>query len=52
MRRFRFIHRVADAAADGGKESPEELLLELDGSRCRFVDGSGGTQSAEVSRLA
>ncbi len=52
MRRFRFIHRGADAAADGGKESPEELVLELDGSRCRFIDRSGRAQSAEASRLA
>jgi len=44
MRRFRFIHRGADG--------PEELLLELDGSECRFVDRGERTQSAEVSRLA
>jgi biotin carboxyl carrier protein len=45
MRRFRFIHRGSDGA--------EELLLELDGSRCRFVNpDGGGTESAEVSRLA
>lgn len=43
MRRFRFVHRGADG--------PEELLLELEGSRCRFVDGSGRTKSAEASRL-
>jgi biotin carboxyl carrier protein len=52
MRRFRFIHRRADAAADGGgRGSPEELLLELDGTRCRFIDGSGAVRSAQVSRL-
>jgi biotin carboxyl carrier protein len=50
MRRFRFIHRGA-AAADGGQEPPEELLLELDGSRCRFIDGSGKARNAEASRL-
>jgi biotin carboxyl carrier protein len=44
MRRFRFIHR--------GAEGPEELLLELDGSRCRFIDGGAQTRSAEASRLA
>ncbi|HEY2796247.1 MAG TPA: biotin/lipoyl-containing protein [Thermoanaerobaculia bacterium] len=43
MRRLRFIHRGADG--------PEELLLELDGSRCRFIDGSGRTRIAEASRL-
>src|SRR5262244_513149 len=53
MRRFRFIHRGPDAAADGGRGGPEELVLELDGSRCRFVDANGGrTESAGVSRLA
>jgi biotin carboxyl carrier protein len=54
MRRFRFVHRGAGAADDGGLKRPEELLLELDGngSTCRFVDGDGRTRSAEVSRLA
>jgi len=51
MRRFRFIHRGADTAADGGKKEPEELLLELDGPRCRFVDGRGTPVGAEASRL-
>jgi 3-methylcrotonyl-CoA carboxylase alpha subunit len=45
MRRFRFIHR--------GPDGPEELLLELDGARCRFLDGNGGpAESAAVARLA
>ena len=44
MRRFRFIHR--------GPDGQEELLLELEGSRCRFLDGRGRTLSAEASRLA
>jgi biotin carboxyl carrier protein len=43
MRVFRFIHR--------GPEGPEEMRLELDGSRCLFSDG-GSAQSAVVSRLA
>ena len=51
MRRFRFIHRGAGAADDGGQKKPEELLLELDGSRCRFVDGSGAVRTANASRL-
>jgi len=44
MRRFRFIHRGIDGL--------EELLLELDGSGCRFVDGAGASRNAIVSRLA
>lgn len=44
MRRFRFIHR--------GNDGLEELVLELDGSGCRFVDGAGAARSATVSRLA
>jgi biotin carboxyl carrier protein len=43
MRRFRFIHR--------GNEGPEELVLELDGSGCRFVDGDGRVRTAVASRL-
>jgi biotin carboxyl carrier protein len=51
MRRFRFIHRGADVATDGGRKEPEELLLELDGSRCVFVRG-GREETAVISRLA
>jgi biotin carboxyl carrier protein len=43
MRRFRFIHR--------GNDGPEELLLELEGSDCRFVDGAGTVRSAVASKL-
>jgi biotin carboxyl carrier protein len=42
MRVFRFVHR--------GDAGPEELRLELDGSRCVFSDG-GPVESALVSRL-
>jgi biotin carboxyl carrier protein len=50
MRRYRFVHRGA-GAADGGGQEREELLLELDGSRCRFLGSDGTAQSAEISRL-
>lgn len=42
MRRFRFIHR--------GSGGPEELALELSGSRCVFERGAE-TEGAAVSRL-
>ena len=42
MRHFRFIHRGADG--------PEELALELDGSRCVFSRG-GESEGAVVTRL-
>jgi biotin carboxyl carrier protein len=43
MRRFRFIYR--------GTEGPEELLLDLEGSRCGF-SRAGRSESATVARLA
>ena len=43
MRRFRFIHR--------GPDGLEELLLELEGSRCRFLQ-AGRSESAAIVRLA